>query len=88
MRSHLNDSRAERIQWWCWRRIATGGVGGTAGGGVGGELPGTWLDICREVRVETKGKHGGRETIGEHGGREWAGKQCRREWAVKHGGSE
>jgi hypothetical protein len=68
--------------------IATSGVGGTAGGGVGGELPETWLDICRELRAQTTGKHGWRETTGENGGREWAGKHGGREWAGKNGGRE
>jgi hypothetical protein len=68
--------------------IATSGCGGTAGGGVGGELPETWLDICRELRAQTTGKHGGRETTGENGGREWAGKHGGREWAGKNGGRE
>jgi hypothetical protein len=69
----------ENCCWSCWRNC---------GDSFGGELPETWVDISREVRVETKEKHGGREMAGEHGGREWSGKHGKREWAVKHGGRE
>jgi hypothetical protein len=57
---------------------------GFIGGQFGGELPKTWLAICRKARAETAGKHGGiewggRKTVGKRGGRERVG---------KHGGGE
>jgi hypothetical protein len=64
--------------------IATSGVGGTAGGGVGGQLPETWLDICRELRAQTTGKHGGRETTGE----KWRERMSGETWRERMGGKK
>jgi hypothetical protein len=38
-----------------------------AAGGVGGELPKTWLAICRETRAETAGEKGRENMAGENG---------------------